>query len=124
LQSLSITNTRFSVAALLKYRKERPSTQIFARGNAMLGIHADTSGSPCILTSLYPGSGAEAAGLQAGDQVEKIDGHEISDFGDLTIAVYAHDPGDKLQVEFIRAGETKTAAVELKPRAVLEAPRR
>jgi hypothetical protein len=124
LQSLSITNTRFSVAALLKFRKARPNTQIFARGNAMLGIHADTTGSPCILTSIYPDSGAEAAGLQTGDQVVKIDGHEIGDFGDLTIAVYSHEPGDKLQVEFIRGGETKTIAVELKPRAELEAPRR
>jgi S1-C subfamily serine protease len=88
----------------------------------MLGIHADTSGS-CVITGIYRGSGAEAAGLQAGDQVSKIDGHTISDFGDLTIAVYAHAPGEKLKVEFLRDGKTKTAEVQLKPRADLEAVR-
>jgi hypothetical protein len=122
LQSLSIVNTRFSGEALLKYRQARPNTRIFARGRAMLGVHADTSGS-CVVTGVYRGSGAEAAGLQAGDQIVKIDGHKIGDFGDLTIAVYAHAPGEKLKVEFLRGGEAKTADVVLKPRADLEAVR-
>ena len=122
LQSLSIVNTKFSVPSLLKFRKERPNTRIFARGSAMLGVHADTSGS-CVVTGVYHGSGAATAGLQAGDQIVKIDGHKINDFGDLTIAVYAHAPGDKLKVEFLRGGETKSANVELKPRADLEAVR-
>lgn len=124
LQDLSIVNTKLSVDALLKFRKQRPSTRIFARGSAMLGIHADQTGSPCILTGVYDGSGAAEAGLQIGDQITTIDGHKIGDFGDLTIAVYAHAPGDKLKVEFLRGGETKTADVQLKPRADLEAPRR
>ena len=123
LQYLSIVNTRFSVAALEKFRMARPATKIFARGTAMLGIHADTSGS-CILTGVYNGSGAAEAGLLVGDKITTIDGQKINDFGDLTIAVYAHAPGEKLKVEFLRGDETKTAVVELKPRADLEAPRR
>lgn len=124
LQDLSIVNTKLSVEALLKFRQQRPNTHIFARGNAMLGVHADTTGSPCILTGIYEGSGAAEAGLQAGDEIVTIDGHKIGDFGDLTIAVYAHAPGEKLKIEFLRGGETKTADVQLKPRADLEAPRR
>ena len=122
LQDLSIVNTKLSVDSLLKFRKQRPNTRIFARGSAMLGVHADTSGS-CVLTGIYQGSGAAEAGLQAGDQITTIDGHKIGDFGDLTIAVYAHAPDEKLKVEFLRGGETKTADVQLKPRADLEAPR-
>jgi putative serine protease PepD len=75
------------------------------------------------LTGIYNGSGAAEAGLQVGDQITTIDGHKINDFGDLTIAVYAHAPGEKLKVEYLRGGEAKTASVELKPRAELEAPR-
>jgi hypothetical protein len=122
LQDLSIVNTKFSVEALLKLRKQRPNTRIFARGTAMLGLHCDTTGS-CVVSSVYQGSGAAAAGLQAGDQIVKIDGHKINDFGDLTIAVYAHAPGEKLKVEFVRGSETKSADVVLKPRADLEAVR-
>jgi S1-C subfamily serine protease len=119
---LSIVNTRFSVTALEEFRTARPATRIFARGSAMLGIHAELQGA-CVVTGVYAGSGAVEAGLQVGDQITNIAGHKINDFGDLTIAVYAHGPGEKLQVEFLRGGETKTANVELKPRADLEAPR-
>jgi S1-C subfamily serine protease len=73
-----------------------------------------------VLTGIYEGSGAAAAGLQVGDQVVAIDGHKIRDFSDLTIAVYSRTPGDKLKVEYLRGGEKKSADVELKPRDVLE----
>jgi S1-C subfamily serine protease len=85
----------------------------------MLGVHCDTGGA-CVLTSVYYGSGAFEAGLADGDKIVAVDGLAISDFSDLTIAIYPHGAGDKIKVEFERATERKTTTVTLKSRNVLE----
>jgi hypothetical protein len=122
LQHLDIQVTKFSAAALQKFRERRPSCRVTARGDAMLGVHADLDGS-CILSGIYQGSGAAAAGLQAGDEIVSVDGHKVRDFSDLTIAVYTHAPGEKLKVEYVRDGARKTAEVTLKSRSALERAR-
>jgi hypothetical protein len=119
LRQLSIHATKFSGAALRKFRERRPESRVIARGDAMLGIHADVEGS-CVLTSIYHGSGAFEAGLQGGDEIVAIDGQKVRDFSDLTIAVYTHDPGDKLKVEYLRAGRPHAVDVTLKSRSVVE----
>ncbi|HEX5102930.1 MAG TPA: hypothetical protein VFV87_03920, partial [Pirellulaceae bacterium] len=54
LHDLSVVNTKFSFEAFEKFRQQRPNTRIFARANAMLGIHADLSGA-CVLTGICAG---------------------------------------------------------------------
>jgi len=119
LTNISIRGTIFSVAALRELHKARPNTYLFCQGEAMVGIHADT-GSSCVLTSVYGGSGAAAAGLKEGDKIIAIDGVEIRDFSELTISVYGHGVGEKLKIEYEREGARHTAQVELKARSVLE----
>jgi hypothetical protein len=119
LSSISIRGTVFSVAALRELHKARPSAYLFCQGEAMVGIHADTTGS-CVLTSVYGGSGAADAGLREGDKILAIDGVEIRDFSELTISVYGHGVGEKLKIEYERDGKRQTAQIELKPRSVLE----
>lgn len=92
---------------------------MFCQGEAMMGIHADTTGS-CTLTSVYPGSGAADAGLQAGDKIVTIDGLDVRDFSELTISVYGRGVGEKLKIDFERDGKQQTAQVELRARKVLE----
>jgi membrane-associated protease RseP (regulator of RpoE activity) len=119
LTNISIRGTIFSVAALRELHKARPNTYLFCQGEAMVGIHADTGGS-CVLTSVYGGSGAAAAGLKEGDKINSIDGVEIRDFSELTISVYGNKVGEKLKIEYEREGARHTAQVELKARSVLE----
>lgn len=119
LGSLHIQGTKFSAGALRKLHRARPKVYMFCQGEAMLGIHADTTGS-CVLTSVYPGSGAHDAGLLAGDKIVAIDHLEIRDFSELTISVYARGVGEKLKIEYERDGLRKTAQVELRARKVLE----
>jgi hypothetical protein len=119
LRSISIQGTKFSAAALRKLHRARPNAYMFCQGEAMVGIHADTTGS-CVLTSVYPGSGAFDAGLRAGDKIVAIDDLEIRDFSELTISVYARGIGEKLKMEFERDGKRQTAHVELRARKVLE----
>lgn len=119
LGELSLHGTNFTAAGLMKYRQQRPATRIFARGNSMLGVNADTTGR-CVLSSVYYGSGAYEAGLAQGDEIVKVDGLKVADFSDLTIAVFTHQPGEKIQVEFKREGKLKTLEVLLKDRRVVE----
>ena len=119
LQRLHLQGTKFSHKALHGFRAARPAVTVFCQGEAMLGIHADTTG-PCVLTSVYFGSGAYEAGLRDGDKIVAVNGLPTDDFSDLTIAVYPHAPGDKLAVDFERDGKRQKVEVALKARNVLE----
>jgi PDZ domain len=123
LASLELHGTAFTAAGLHKFRQQRPTTRIFARGDAMLGVNAEMEG-PCVLSSVYYGSGAYEAGLAQGDEIVKVDGLAVADFSDLTIAVFTHKPGEKLKVEFKRGGQVKALEVLLKDRQVVEPGRR
>lgn len=123
LADLSLRGTQVTPAALHKFHRQEPGVRIFARGDAMLGVNADTGG-PCILSSVYYGSGAYEAGLAQGDEIVAVDGLKTHDFSDLTIAVFAHKPGEKLKVEFKRDGKLRTLEVVLKDRKDVEPGRR
>lgn len=119
LQRVHLQGTKFSHQALHDFRKAKPAVTVFCQGEAMLGIHADTTGS-CVITSVYFGSGAYEAGLKDGDKILAVNGLPTEDFSALTIAVYPHGPGDKLAVEFERDGKRQKVEVALKARNVLE----
>ena len=53
-------------------------------------------------------------------QIVAVDGHAIEDFSDLTIAVYARVPGDKLKLEVLREQARQVIDVVLTDRSVLE----
>ena len=115
LQSLDIQSTQFTTAGLLKFREKRPDVRLFARGSAMLGVSANPTG-PCVLNSIFDGSGADEAGLKAGDEITSVGDQKIRDFSDLTIAVFSHQPGNKLAITFNRDQQPQTAEVILKER--------
>jgi hypothetical protein len=114
-------NSSVTASGLRKFREARPNVQVYARGEALLGVHADPEG-PCLLMEIVPGSAAEQAGLQSGDEVIAAAGAHIRDFSDLTIAVFSHKPGDKLAIEFCRRGERNVVEAVLADRAPPIAP--
>lgn len=120
LQSLDVECTPLTGKSLSIFRQQRPEMRIFARGNAMLGVNADMSG-PCVLTGIFTGSGAGESGLKAGDEIIAVGGQMVGSFSDLTIAVFAHQPGEKVRVEFNRGGEKRAVEVLLKERKLVEA---
>ncbi len=117
LGSLQIRKTDVTREGLRKLRAAKPTLQIQARGDAMLGVNADIGTSPLVLTSVFFDSGAHQAGMRDGDIITKLDDIAVQDFSDLTIAVYGRQPGDKVKVDFERNGEKQTVIVTLKPRA-------
>ncbi len=65
------------------------------------------------VTSVSPGSGAEAAGIQEGDIITAFDGQTVSSSSDLTLDVRTKNPGDKVTVTLNRDGQTQEVEVTL-----------
>ena len=68
------------------------------------------------IASVKSGSPAADAGLKAGDVITGFGGETISSPSDLTAAVSARKPGDKVKVTYVRNGSTKTTEVTLENR--------
>jgi len=72
------------------------------------------SGSGVYITGLPDNSGAQDAGMKVGDIITKIDGANVTDFADLSVAIGSKRPGDKVQVTYTRNGKEITSTVTLK----------
>jgi PDZ domain-containing protein len=115
---LNIHKSPFTRNALLKFHRGRPSVQVYARGEAMLGVNADFGSSPLLLASVFDGSGAADAGLQVGDIIHQIDGVKIRDFSELTICISTKKPGEQIEVVYERGGNKQTVAIKLTRRTI------
>jgi putative serine protease PepD len=65
------------------------------------------------IASVTPGSGAESAGLQAGDVITGIGNQSVESADALIAAVRSSTPNSSTQVTFTRDGESKTVSVTL-----------
>ncbi len=68
-----------------------------------LGLKPGTKGA--IITNVLKGSPAEKAGLKRYDVVVGMDGKRVKNPLDLKIAIMAHSPGDRVNLEVIRNGK-------------------
>jgi serine protease Do len=69
--------------------------------------------SGALVNDVVAGSPAENAGFQPGDVIVKFGDKDIKTAEDLVGEVQGHKPGDKVSVEYLRDGESKTAQVKL-----------
>lgn len=84
--------------------------ELNSKASKELGVN-DTEG--FYINKVTKNSGAEKAGLQKGDIIKKLDTQKISSFSELSGYISTKRPNDKIQVTFIRDGETKTVPVTL-----------
>lgn len=63
---------------------------------------------------LVEGGGAEAAGLQKGDVITKVEGNPVYESSDLQERVGRLQPGDKIRLTVLRAGAEKNFTITLK----------
>jgi putative serine protease PepD len=75
-----------------------------------LGIEAEAG---AFVYDIIPGSGAEAAGIQAGDVIVAVDGEPITSNEDLGPAIAQHEPGDEIEVTIERGGDEQTLTAEV-----------
>jgi serine protease Do len=59
------------------------------------------------------GGAADDAGLEEGDVIVAIDGKELSNSNELLSVVATSNPGDKLEIEYVRDEDRRTTTVEL-----------
>ena len=92
------------------------------RGPAFLGVRGDrqapmrmslTETSGAVISFIHENSPAEDAGLQVGDIITRFGGQRVHSFSDLVNVVQLRNPGERVDVEFIRDSETTTLEVRL-----------
>jgi len=77
-----------------------------------LGINDDVNG--VWIMEVDPKGAAAEAGLQKGDAIIKINDVPVSTGSQLAEQIAREKPGDKIKLEFLRAGQDKTAEAVLK----------
>jgi serine protease Do len=65
------------------------------------------------IAQVQQGSGADAAGLQAGDIITAVDGNNVTTFNQLENILNKHNVGDVISVTIWRNGQTLTVNVKL-----------
>jgi putative serine protease PepD len=83
----------------------------------LLGVRVGSASNGASVESVESGSGADNAGIKAGDVITAVDGTAITSGQQLRTIIAAHKPGDQLQVEIRRSGATKTLTVTLGSRS-------
>jgi S1-C subfamily serine protease len=73
-------------------------------GLAFLGVSSENDDG-AVVTSVTPGSAAEAAGLVTGDVIAAIDGTPIESTEDLVSELRSRAPGDQVTLTVVRNGE-------------------
>lgn len=69
-----------------------------------------------LIASVEPGTPADKAGLKEQDVVLEIDGRKINHDTDFRLRVAEYNPGDKVRLKVVRAGEIKNITVTLTER--------
>lgn len=66
------------------------------------------------ITDIQPGSAAAAAGLKAGDIIQKIDGQQIYSSSEFSEWIARRRPGDEVKLAYLRDGGERTTTAKLK----------
>lgn len=104
-------------------------TKGYVTGKAYMGVtlrndynsmYANYYGWPvgAMVASVEDGSCAQAAGIQAGDIITKVDDKDVENYSDLKSAVRRYSAGDTAEITLYRAGESMTLSItfdEAKP---------
>ncbi len=93
--------------------------------NVMLGVHMESAGpalekqlklkpgATTLITGVYEGLPASAAGIEEYDVIVAVDGSDKADPESIRALLKDKEPGDVMQIEVVRAGEHKTLSVTL-----------
>jgi len=81
--------------------------------HAMLGVTTEKADQGVEVQSITKESAAAKAGLKENDIITKIDDKKIEDPDDLSKAIRAHKPGDKVTVTYLRDKKEQKATAEL-----------
>jgi putative serine protease PepD len=95
------------------------ASQLISSGkveHAYLGVSIDATASSARIAAVRPSTPAKQAGLKAGDVVVEVNGNTIASGDDLTRAIDAHKPGEKITLTYKRGGSEHTVTLALATR--------
>jgi putative serine protease PepD len=80
-----------------------------------LGVSAEdrADGEGVRVLSVKPGSPAEAAGIREGDVLTRLEDDKVSSVDELQMALRSMKAGDKIKLEYQRAGKAATTNITL-----------
>lgn len=78
-----------------------------------LGVRSDGNAPYCEIGQVLPGSAAAAAGVQAGDVIESVNGESVRDFQELIRVISRQNTGDEVRLSIHRRGTKLELAVKL-----------
>lgn len=81
--------------------------------HAMLGVTTEKADKGVEIQSVTKESAAEKVGLKEGDVITKVGDKKITTPDELSKAIRAQKPGDKVNVTYLRDGKEQTASAEL-----------
>ena len=95
----------------------------YVKGRASLGVTLTTgttnnplsneSSTQVYIIEVQEGSAAAKAGLQAGDQILKVDDTDVEEIADVKTAVNSHKAGETMNITILRDTSTQTIQVTL-----------
>ena len=91
-------------------------TQLVGGGavkHAYLGVSIATAENGVRLNEVRAGTPAERAGLEAGDIVNSVGGSRVRTASDLSTAIDARKPGDRVSLTYTRDGQSHSVTVTL-----------
>jgi S1-C subfamily serine protease len=96
----------------------KASATVHVGDTAFLGVSIgaqDTGGKGALVAGVVPGSGADTAGLAAGDLITRLEGRAVSSPATLRSAILHAKPGASVSVTYVDAttGATESVMVTL-----------
>lgn len=91
------------------------------RGSSYLGVRSERGAVQAIVDEVYPDSPAEKAGIQPGDVITRFGGQRVFSFDQLPQLVQMRRPGEDVEVELLREGQTRRLEIRVGEREQSEA---
>jgi hypothetical protein len=113
LQRLELFDSRVTPEAVVRAKAARPELAIHLRNASMLGIGGEPVSGGIRILEVRPGTAAAQADLREGDVIAKYNGHPQEHFDTLTAYIAQDEPGEEVQLEIVRGGETLMKTVRL-----------
>ncbi len=88
-------------------------TSMTSEGRPFLGVSLQESADGVTVVEVVAGSGAETAGLQAGDIITSVNGTAVTTVAEVADAVGALAIGDQVTLDYTRDGAAKTTTATL-----------